>query len=499
MALQIRRGTDAERQSITPAEGELIYATDTNQLFVGGKISPSPTLSQGGILVSGALVNDTNPTLSSNLDLNGNNITGTGNISVNGNITATGNINLGDGVEDNVIVGGQISSDLIPGIHGVYDLGAPSTAWRDLYAVAINVETTASVGNLEVTNNIISSDSSVILDVNNLSLTINDATVSGNIDMGGNLISNSTVVYNSTTGDITAGNIDATGNLTVANNVISNEIITGNITSTGDITSNTVITDSITAGDGILEVTGSVDVTGNADVTGTLVSGSILTGSITGDLTGSVFSDDSTLVIDGITGAINAVNGITLTNTLKSIAGQPVIIESPNTGQTLSVNGITSGLFGTESTLTIDGSKGSLDSPQDTGANDIIGAVKVRGYNSGNYIVSSIQQTFWDASANFSETYPKAGWRLATNAGDGKGTLLREDGITPSGFNHMTLRGDGVVEGPIFKMNVVADATARDALITAPEAGMTVFVTDGDGAGNPKFQGYDGSTWVNLN
>ena len=499
MALQIRRGTDAERQSITPSEGELIYATDTNQLFVGGKISPSPTLAQGGILVSGALVNDTDPTLSTDLDLNGNNITGTGNISINGTITATGNINLGDAVDDNVIIGGQIGSSLIPNVDGSYDLGALSSAWKDVYTVAINVETTASVGDLEVSNSIISPDSSVILDVDNLNLTINNATVSGNIDLGGNLISNSTVVYNSTTGDITAGNIDATGNLTVANNIISNEIITGNITSTGDITSNTVITDSITAGDGILEVTGSVDVTGNADVTGTLVSGSILTGSITGDLTGSVFSDDSTLVIDGITGAINAVGGVTLTGPLKSIADQPVIIESPNTGQTLSVSGITSGLFGTETTLTIDGSKGSLDSPQDTGANDIIGAVKVRGYNSGNYIVSSIQQTFWDASANFSETYPKAGWRLATNAGDGKGTLLREDGVTPSGFNHMTLRGDGVVEGPIFKMNVVADSTSRDALITAPEAGMTVFVTDGDGAGNPKFQGYDGSAWVNLN
>ena len=470
MALQIRRGTDAERQSITPAEGELIYATDTNQLFVGGKISPSPTLSQGGILVSGALVNDTNPTLSSNLDLNGNDITGTGNISVNGNITATGNINLGDGVEDNVIVGGQIRSDLIPGLDGIHDLGAAGAAWKDLYAVAINVETTASVGDLEVINNIISPDSSVILDVDNLNLTINNATVSGNIDIGGNLISNSTVVYNSTTGDITAGNI----------------------TSTGYITSNTVITDSITAGDGILEVTGSIEVTGNADVTGTLVSGSVLTGSITGDLTGSVFSDDSTLVIDGITGAINAVGGVTLTGPLKGINNQPIVVESPNTGQTLSVNGITSGLFGAEATLTIDGSKGSLDSPQDTGANDIFGALKVRGYNNGNQVVGSIQQTSWASDANFTEVHPKSNWRLLVNAGDG-------NGIQGTGFSYMDLTSNGVLEGPIFKMKIFATTTARDAEITAPEAGMTVFVTDGDGVGNPKFQGYDGSAWVNLN
>ena len=35
MALQIRRGTDSQRQGITPAEGELIYTTDTYKLYIG--------------------------------------------------------------------------------------------------------------------------------------------------------------------------------------------------------------------------------------------------------------------------------------------------------------------------------------------------------------------------------------------------------------------------------------------------------------------------------
>ena len=35
MALQIRRGTDAQRQGITPLAGELISTTDTKKLFVG--------------------------------------------------------------------------------------------------------------------------------------------------------------------------------------------------------------------------------------------------------------------------------------------------------------------------------------------------------------------------------------------------------------------------------------------------------------------------------
>ena len=45
---------------------------------------------------------------------------------------------------------------------------------------------------------------------------------------------------------------------------------------------------------------------------------------------------------------------------------------------------------------------------------------------------------------------------------------------------------------------VYADAAARDAAITSPQAGMMVFVTDGDGSGNPKFQGYTGSAWVDF-
>ena len=35
MALRLRRGTNAARTGITPAEGELVYTTDTKKLFAG--------------------------------------------------------------------------------------------------------------------------------------------------------------------------------------------------------------------------------------------------------------------------------------------------------------------------------------------------------------------------------------------------------------------------------------------------------------------------------
>lgn len=49
MALQIRRGTYAELQTITPLEGELIYTTDTEEVYIGDGVT------QGGILVTGSL------------------------------------------------------------------------------------------------------------------------------------------------------------------------------------------------------------------------------------------------------------------------------------------------------------------------------------------------------------------------------------------------------------------------------------------------------------
>lgn len=47
MALRLRRGTDAQRLLITPLEGELIYTTDTQEIYVGDGVTA------GGIRVTG--------------------------------------------------------------------------------------------------------------------------------------------------------------------------------------------------------------------------------------------------------------------------------------------------------------------------------------------------------------------------------------------------------------------------------------------------------------
>ncbi len=90
MALQIRRGTAAQRTSITPSEGELLYTTDTKIVYIGDGSTA------GGNVVSGGsnIIDDTTPQLGGNLDVNGFNITSAGNGNVTIDPAGTGVINL---------------------------------------------------------------------------------------------------------------------------------------------------------------------------------------------------------------------------------------------------------------------------------------------------------------------------------------------------------------------------------------------------------------------
>ena len=76
-----------------------------------------------------------------------------------------------------------------------------------------------------------------------------------------------------------------------------------------------------------------------------------------------------------------------------------------------------------------------------------------------------------------------------TTIGDTDATLVSDTGT-------QTLSNKSFAGG--LQLQVYATTGARDADITSPAAGMIVFVTDGDGGGNPQFQGYNGTTWTSL-
>lgn len=124
MALQIRRGLEVNLPA-SPADGELLYATDTNILYVGDGGS-AQAISGGGI---SNLVEDVTPQLGGDLDVNGFTITSAGNADVainpagNGNILLQGSLRINSA--GNILKTGELnitSNDIVTIGRNVDDL-----------------------------------------------------------------------------------------------------------------------------------------------------------------------------------------------------------------------------------------------------------------------------------------------------------------------------------------------------------------------------------------
>lgn len=386
MALQIRRGTDAERQTITPKVGEPIYTTDQNELYIGDGTT------QGGILISGTLVNEETPRLGANLDLNNNDITGTGNINIDGTITATGSINLGDAADDNVIVGGQIGSSLIPNAGSTFDLGAEGTTWSNVYADTLNGNLVGTVDG-ELSGSVFADDSTLLVDGIARKFFGN---VAGNIeDNDGNII------YDNTTKAFTVGNI-------------------------------------------------------------TIESG----GSITGDRL-LVGTDDSFF----FTQAAPSVQ-----TTFFTLGQYHDEQDSHNFSFTRA--------------------RGNIFTPEPVQDGDINIDIAVAPlFNSAYQSGGAIRST-----SNVNGGVITTEWGLAVLDSSGNTPVVArftEDGLLANKLGPDTTASVEFTAPP--KVPSYADETARDAAIPAPEAGMLILLTGhDDSSGTPKFQGYDGNDWRDL-
>ena len=195
MALRLRRGTDAQRGTITPAEGELIYTTDTKKIYAGDGSSV------GGNIVSGInnVLEDVTPQLGGTLDTNSQNIQGVGNIDITGTITASGTITATNFVGDykGSIVGDD-SSILVDAVNskitGVVDTSSvTATSIAGTLTGTVNGTLNGSVnGTLtgDITGSVFADDSTAMVDAQNKRFT-GDLTgnVTGNVtgDLTGNV------------------------------------------------------------------------------------------------------------------------------------------------------------------------------------------------------------------------------------------------------------------------------------------------------------------------
>jgi len=219
MALQVRRGTNAERLSITPLAGELIYVTDTKQLYIGDGSTVGGTTTIAGTIDS--LLADTSPQLGGNLDLNGNTIVGTGSINISGTITATGNINLGDGAGDDVIsLNGVISGNLLPQADITWNIGAPTFQFKEAWINQLNVENQINAN--RINGSLLADDSTIVFDA-----------VTGTLDASALVGTFTGDISGSVFGDDSTLLVDGVNNV-FTGNVRTNRLIISNPNQTGD-------------------------------------------------------------------------------------------------------------------------------------------------------------------------------------------------------------------------------------------------------------------------
>jgi len=390
MALQVRRGTNAERLGITPAEGELIYTIDTKQLYVGDGTTAGGNASIAGTIDS--LLADATPQLGGTLDLNNNDITGTGNINITGTITASGTVNLGDGVgSDILVIGGAIQGHMVPDTDKTHNLGSLTKNWNNAYIGQLIVDSQITAERIQA--DIIADDS--------------------------------TVVFNASTGLIPAAQVSGT--------------FTGNVI-------------------------------GNA--------AGAHTGTFDGDMTGSVFGDDSTVLVDGVN---NTING---TSVFANIL-QTNDIQDKDTSGVLTVNlNNTGGNAQPRIVLESNGSAGSglwittNDTTRTLAGTDNIGRILFRSIDqSGTETpVVAIARKDEFIIAVGSKGTPET---MHINVGTGNYGF----GIEPSAVAKVN------VGGAMLLGNM--DTTARDNLVAAN--GMIIYNTTDN-----KFQGYENGSWANL-
>ena len=240
MPLQIRRGTDAERLAmIQPlAAGELVYVTDSQRLYIGNGST------MGGVAITGYTDEDARDAvgialetgnaidtgivftkddvgnrisaqltkLSTNVNLNSHNITGTGNITISGSVRAElyGSVHADDSTQlvnaqdGTIVLDNTIGGHAIPRTSIVYDLGSTSKRFRQLYLSnnginidgytisstgahldlpagttlgGIDISTVGELKKFDLEGSVLGIDSSVIVDA--VALTVSAPTVTG--------------------------------------------------------------------------------------------------------------------------------------------------------------------------------------------------------------------------------------------------------------------------------------------------------------------------------
>jgi hypothetical protein len=124
------------------------------------------------------------------------------------------------------------------------------------------------------------------------------------------------------------------------------------------------------------------------------------------------------------------------------------------------------------------------------------GPASVAVFVAGSYKTPSVDYTVSGTSINFTSA-PALGTNNITVHHLGNGVMATQtpvDGSVSSPKLSTNVAVTNFTANTTFKLPVFASNTTRDSTITAPQAGMLVFITTGT-----QFQGHTGSDWIVIN
>jgi hypothetical protein len=294
MTLRLRRGLDIDRQGIVFAEGELVYTTDTKQIYIGDGSTV------GGVRVTGAS-DGSPPELTQNLNLNGYNISGTGTIS------ATSFTGDGSGLTD-LPLGGNLTVDLNLDSNNITGSGNININGT-INALSFAGDGSGLTGvsgsfidgleyDIDVRGNIIGSNSSIIVDYNTNTF-------------NGNFVGDGSQLTNIPTPDINYGSyiinlLSGDGNTVILDSATS--VFNGIFVGDGSQLSNLPGLSFIEGQEYSIDVRGNVlgfSSTVLIDAFTETITAEALTGHANIDVSGSIYGYDSTLIIDSLNSVLS--------------------------------------------------------------------------------------------------------------------------------------------------------------------------------------------------
>jgi hypothetical protein len=413
MSLRIRRGTDAQRQTLTFDQGEVVYTTDTKKVYIGDGITAGGTNILATSAGSGVTFNATTQQFDFNTSALGITtsdvaegsrkyfttqraqdaaaalFTATGSPPSSGTIVGT--------IATGTIVLNTADLALVNGTRMVIAGAGANGISAGTYYVVSSVGTSVVLAN------------SLANATNGIQITgINTGSVTSTTYTAGGTDSGITFVYDDVNNVI---NVVSSGTTTLVND--TNPRLGANL------------------GLNNFNVTG----TGNINITGS--------GTFSSTLTVPTATHATKLNVDNI-------NSISATGVQVSADGTaPLVVTGIGT------LGPTSG----QVYLTINAAKGTIAAPTTSAAGDGLGGIAIQGYAGGGiYKSAALIATSWDATATLSDTFPKSNLALITGGG---GSILRQ----------ATLDYRGVFTAPVFQ----AANYATGSYPASPAKGWIIF------------------------